>query len=78
MQEPWEGERKIGQKAFWSALGIPFHQAHPYRRDSILTSLRDIGHHPVDIYMSTLCTEEIDWDQNDAQLRLAQDQSEER
>jgi len=32
----------------------------------------------VDICMPTLRTEEIEWDQNAAQLRLAQDQSEER
>ena len=33
---------------------------------------------PVDVYMLTLYMKEIDWDQNAAQLRLAQDQSEER
>jgi len=32
----------------------------------------------VDIYMPTFWTEEVGWDQNIAQLRLGQDQSEKR
>jgi len=33
---------------------------------------------PVDVYMPTLWTERVGWDQNIAQLRLPQDQSEDR
>ena len=33
---------------------------------------------PVDVYMPTFWIEEVDWNQNVAQLRQAQDQSEER
>jgi len=47
-------------------------------RNLILSSIRDRDHHPVYICMSTLCIQGIEWDQNAAQLCLAQDQSEER
>ena len=62
-----------------SAMSVPDHQTRPdgretsfslaYGTDVIIS---------VDVYMPTLRTVEVGWDQIVAQLRLAQDQSEER
>jgi len=68
----------MGGKATRSTLSVPNHKAHFDGRNSVLPSIWDGGRIPVDASMLTHQTEGVKWDQNDIQLRLAQDQSEER
>jgi len=61
----------MGRETFRSALGISNHEVHPTGETLFSLAYRTEAIIPVDVYMQTLRTEEIDWDQNATQLRLA-------
>jgi len=68
----------MGRETFRSALSIPNTKRIPTGETPFLLADRTEAIIPVDVCMLTLHTKEVDWDQNAAQLLLAQDKPEER